>query len=177
MKKYNPLIIEAENEYHISYNNRYIIDTDHSIQRYTERYKDIISADTVYKVIGNVIKEILNKYKDREGKYGYHSKSTGIGGIIHWRLDGKRKNNFNNAVIVSLFPIKKLHNFYDVDARIIVEKQLIEWAKEKGFKNIKKQNLCESYYDDHYNQGDNFYVSFFEGKLYDSKLDYYILID
>ena len=177
MKRYNPLIIEAENEYHLSYHDRYIIDTDHSVQRYAERYKDIISDAVVYKVIGNVIKEIIDKYKDKECKYGYHSKSTGIGGIIHWRLDGKRKNNFNNAVIVSLFPIKKFHTFRDVCAELIVEKHMIIWAREKGFKNMRKQNLCESYHDEHFNLEDNFYVSFFEGKIYDSKLDYYILID
>jgi len=54
---------------------------------------------------------------------------------------------------------------------------MILWAEERGFKKSNKKNLCESYHDDHLNLEDNFYISFFEGKLYDSKLDYYILID
>jgi len=176
MKRYKRKFQEVSFEYYKGYKDRYIIATKHSIDRYIDRYS-FISQNDLLKVISSVMKKIIEKYNDTTGTYGFHSKSTGIGGIINWRLDYKGKNKENNAVLVSLFPIKKFHTFRNVDAEILVEKQIILWAKEKGFnKSFFKFNLCESYVDEQMYIEDNFYVNFWNGKLYNSKLDGYILV-
>lgn len=164
-------------EYRKGYNNRYIIYTLHSVERYIERYSSNITEEILFSVIKNVMKNIIEKYNDQGGVYGYHSKSTGIGGIVDWRLDYKGKNKENNAVLVSLFPVKKFHSFRNVDAQFIVEKHLILWAKEKGFSGKRKKNLCESYFDDQHITGYNIYISFFEGKLYDLPIDKYMVLE
>ena len=164
-------------EYLKADNERYIIYTNHAIDRYLDRYKEIISYDILYSVVNNFIKSVILNFKDKGGVYGFHSKSTGIGGIINWRKDNKGKNDKNNAVIVSLFPIKKFHNFKNIDAQIIVEQQIILWAKEKGFKNKFKENLCESYFDDQPEINDNCYISFFESTLYETNINEYLFLD
>lgn len=155
---------------------RKIIDTNHSIDRYLLRYDAILSKEQIDNILKDVIKKIIINYDNKEGTYGFHSKSTGAGGIIDWRPDNKNLiDTQNHANIVSLFPIKQFHNFRPEDIKIIVEKQVILWAKENGFKlkeSLKQENLCESY-----KMSDDHYVSFFEGKLYDFILDGYILVN
>ncbi len=176
LKRYEP-IYESVNIYD-GYAGRMIIDTKHSIDRYSDRYNNILNKDTVNQVIQNVIKEILSDYNDTEGQYGFHSKSTGIGGIITWRRQGDPKldDGNNHAVITTLFPIKKFHTFRNVDAELIVEQQVTLWAEEQGYKKEFKESLCESYGEDHKFYKDDFFVSFFEGKLYDFYLDGYVLV-
>jgi len=157
---------------------RKIIDTKHSLERYLQRYSDIFSKEQIDTLIHNVEKIIISNYKDIEGQYGWHSKSTGAGGIITWRKDYHNPSDKrNHSIITSLFPIKKFHIFKDVNATIIIEKHVIEWAKEKGFKQKFKEGFCESYFDKEEDYEDEFYVNFFEGKLYDFQLDGYIIID
>jgi hypothetical protein len=156
--------------------SRKIIDTKHSLERYVDRYKSEFSLEDLNQMLNEVMNKILDVHNDKEGTYGWHSKSTGAGGIIEWRLDYKDPNDKNNnAIIVSLLPIKKFHNFKAGDVKIIIEKQVVLWIQEKGVdlkESIKKENFCESY-----RMGYDTYVSFFEGKLYDFYLDGYIFID
>ena len=153
--------------------DREIIDTKHSLARWKERYTQI-SPTVVNRVLNDVIQEILHTYKDKGGEYGFHSKSTGIGGIAYWERYGDPRfdTGKNNLVIKTMFPIKKFHTYRNVDATIIVENHIIEWAKSKGFTGEKKKYLCENYKNKDY----SFWVSFFEGNLYAFKLDGYIVV-
>ncbi len=157
--------------------NRKTIDTKHSLERYVLRYQDLFDKDKLNNMISEVKDKIIIEYDDKAGQYGWHSKSTGAGGIIDWRPDFMSfKDKMNHAIIVTNFPVKKQHTFKNVDAVIIIEQQVMLWAKEKGFKKIKmNEGLCELFSEEYENQ--KFYVTFFEGKLYDFKLDGYILVD
>jgi len=175
LRKYN---FEEEQE---KYRGRKIIDTKHSIERYIQRYVGQISKTTVEEVFKKVIDEIFDRYKDKIGEYGFHSKSTGIGGVCIWRREGDPRFDDGNYhfIIKSLFPIKKFHTYNNVDPKIIVEKHVIEWAKEKGFTGKRVEGLCENFsnidYEDYHEY--DFSVFFYEGKLHDFYLDGYILID
>jgi hypothetical protein len=154
---------------------RKTIDTTHAIERYHLRYKDKLPKDKIYFMIDEVKNKIISKYNDKEATYGWHSISTGAGGIIDWRKDTMNLKDVNNhAIIVSLLPIKTFHTFKPTDIKIIIEKQVELLIKERGIKlnENKEKNFCESYH-----LGNNVYASFFEGKLYDFYLDGYILVD
>ena len=125
------------------------------------------------------MKRILRDYNDRSGQYGFHSKSTGIGGIITWRQEGNPavNDNKNHAIITTLFPIKKIHTFKNVTAQIIVESQMVLWAKEKGMKREKRYSgICQILSESHENCLDDFYLPFFENRMYDLCLSGYILV-
>ncbi len=157
---------------------RKIIDTTHSLERYTQRYSKILSKEKLDNIIDNVQKEIINEYKDKDGIYGWHSKLTGAGGVIRWRKDYKQNDNKNHSIIVSLFPLKKFHAYHDVDAKIIVENHITYWA-------TKDLNMIDKFQEGmgqpkiiEYDQNDYpFCITFYEGKLYDLYLDGYILIN
>jgi broad-specificity NMP kinase len=157
---------------------RKIINTDHALERFEKRYV-FISKEKIKELIQDVSIKILDDYKDKEGVYGWHSKSTGAGGIINWRPDiYTPQDKKNHAIIATLFPIKKYHTYKDVDAILIIENQIIEWAKEKGFGKRKiEENLCELFTEKHDEYINSFYVAFFEGELNDFHLNGYILIN
>ena len=92
-----------------------------------------------------------------------------------WERSGDKKldKGFNNFIIKTILPIKKYHHFTNVNAQIIVEKQIVEWAKQNGFSGQKKKYMCENIND----TDSDFFVIMFEGKLYDFKLDGYILVE
>jgi len=158
---------------------RKTIDTKHGLERYALRYFSDFSKEELNDMIVDVKSKIISDFSDKEGQYGWHSKSTGAGGIIDWRPDFKNiQDKKNHAIIVTNFPVKKHHNFRDVNASIIIEQQVIEWAKEKGFGKRKiEENLCEFFTEKHDEYINSFYVAFFEGELNDFHLDGYILIN
>jgi len=117
--------------------NRKIIDTKHAIDRtlasryeenqLTDEMKKLLKdkekfKDAVYSVIRKAMPIILNKYKDKTGNYGIHSKSTNINVVIDWRLDRKDKTDLrNHAIIVSVLPVKNNAYFKKGDTKIVVE--------------------------------------------------------
>lgn len=179
MKRYIPHKFEENKPLFIGNYNRKVIDTKHSLDQFVNRNIKVISKSIMKRIINDVINEIIENYNDKEGQYGYHSKSTGVGGVVMWRRENDPRNDDgkNHFILKTVLPIKKFHHFNNVEAQIIVEKQVILWAKEKGFTGKKKQNLCESFYEQHEYFEDDFNVTFFEGRLYEFELDGYILIN
>lgn len=173
LTKYIPLF-EDEND-------REIIDTKHAVEQYVKRYSTIHSKEIVNDVIKKVMKVIIDKHDDKECEYGFHSRSTMIGGIISWtRYDDKNKDTGkNNAVIVTLFPPKRVHSFRDTCDNIFVENQIMFSLRHnrKFVERRKKRNLsglCECYY---FSDDKKSFVALFEGKFYDTSIEEYIVIE
>jgi hypothetical protein len=151
---------------------RKIIDTHHAIDQYVNKYEHLFSKDRVNKVIKDAIKKILSEYNDESTTYAVWSKSTGICAIIDWRQDSKdRYDQQNHAIIITLPPPKKsakaLKTINPKDVKIIVESLLQTSIKFK-----------ESYYN--YIQEvkiGNLSLFFEDGKLFDSGIAYFIMVD
>jgi len=171
MGRYKPLFESDE---------RHIIDTKHAIDRYAERYSTIYTKEDINAVIRKVMAVIVNKYNDKPCEYGFHSKSTMIGGVISWERygDARRDTGKNNAVIVTLFPPKRVHTFRDTCANVLVENQILFSlrGKRKFIEQRTKQQksgLCEVYY---FNKEKSF-IALFEGNVWDTSIDEYIIVD
>jgi hypothetical protein len=159
----------------VGYNNRKIIDTNHSIERMIDktRFVDLDKKQVIW-VINNGIEKIINNYKDESTTYGIWSKSTGICIILEWRKDNQNSRDKNNhAVIVTLPPLKK--NFKDFhtksgDIRIIVESYLHSYIMKKFQKEIR--------YNAHeikiFKLSENINVTYHEGEIWDSNISYCI---
>lgn len=162
----------------IGYNNRKIIDTSHSIERFIDKTRFVdLEKDQVIKVINNGIEKIINNYKDESTTYGIWSKSTGICVILEWRRDNQNSKDKNNhAIIVTLPPIKK--NFKDFhtksgDVRIIVESYLHTYLMKLYQKEISfGANDIQSF-----KLNENINVTYHEGKLWDSNIAYCIEVE
>jgi len=171
-KIYNRIFNEAL-DFEIGYKNRKIINSNHALLRIKNRSYDRFAKEELLKIYNDTIKVIIEKHNDIKGEYGFHSKSTGVGGIVIWDRPGDRRadNGLNNFIIKTLLPIRNNHSFTNINAEIIVEKQIIDWAKENGLTGKKRKGLCENIKDDYFS------TVFFEGELYDFNLDGYILVD
>jgi hypothetical protein len=108
---------------------RYVIDTSHAIERFSERYvKEGITVSKVAKVIQDGMREILVKHKDREGMYLIHSNSTQIGVVIAWRSQGDPRlniDNQNHAIVVTFLPLKPKHTAKGARDTIVTVEQLL----------------------------------------------------
>ena len=156
--------------------NRKIFDTDHAIKRFMDArgVPETMSSDffmrKVLKIVEEASKIIISKHKDISNIYGIHSKSTGIGVIIHWRKDTQNwADKQNHAFIVTVLPIKRFHNFKREDIPIMVETLCIEWTSLIN-KNIYEDVKKDSKGDVSTFRKDNFVVVFYEGKFHDSTL-------
>jgi hypothetical protein len=184
MKPYKYVLLkEKSSEYIGKYANRDIIDTKHSIDRFkdNDRFNNLASDDAfkskVIDIVKHAISKIYKQYEDKEGNYGVHSKSTGIGLVIDYRDDDKYKDGYNDAIIITLLPIKKNHFFQKGTTKLIVEKQIemlgkILYEQEHGEKVLKESNTCAVAKEG------NFDIVFWEGKLHDYfPIDTYIDVD
>jgi len=173
MKRYKRIIEDTSDD-------REIIDTKHAIERYAERYSSVYTKEKIDSVIQKVIEVIINKYKDKSGEYGFHSKSTLIGGVLDWVRygDAKKDTGKNNAVIITLFPPKKIHTFKKVNAEILVEQIMYSLREQKGYnwrlREDKRYGLGEIYYFD---ESKEHYVVLFEREFYESTIQEYIVIE
>jgi len=71
-----------------------------------------------------------------------------------------------------------MHTYKDVDAKIIIENHMSYWAVETlGMSNVLKEGLGQPRAIEYLEEELPFYVTFYEGKLYDTKLDGYLIID
>lgn len=190
MKPYEKFF-ESANIYD-GYNDRKIIITDHAINRFFDSMRFPVKdkkvfMDKILWVGQNAIKEILNKYNDKESGYGIYSKSTGICLIINWRRqdDPKLDNGKNQAVIVTIPPIKKSPNDFHLkakDIKILVEKHLLKWSyddlkKDNSHKLMEDKKNCVYLHDGepcHY--GDAFWVVIDECKIYDTSIKHYFSV-
>lgn len=185
MKNYKPFLEKSE-EYIGKFANRDIIDTFHSIDRYfdDDRFNKWSGQkefkDKIVDVTKKAIAVIYKKHKDKEGRYGVHSKSTGIGLVLHWREDKKYIDGFNDAIIITILPIKKNPYFRDIDAKIIVEKQIESWGRAT-IKNkfneeiIKEEDTCRVAWSEE--RESDWQVIFWEGELHDyPPIDNFILV-
>jgi len=155
-----------------------VIDTKHSVDRYAQRYSHLFTKEQIDGLIRKTGKQIIRKYDDRSGVYGWHSQSTNTGGIIDWRPDTYSNSDTNQAIVVSLFPPKRMHTYKDVDAKIIIENHMSYWAVETlGMSNVLKEGLGQPRAIEYLEEELPFYVTFYEGKLYEVKLDGYLIID
>lgn len=142
---------------------RKIIDTKHSIDRFMDknRFDDAGKTDfrnKLNRVITDASKKIITKLNDKEGVYGIHSKSTGIGVIIHWRPDKYGSDKTNHAVIITLLPLKPKHHYKDLTAEVIVEKRLTEMVGRKKDGKDTARLVSKG----------AFKIVLWEGKYYDS---------
>ncbi len=84
--------------------------------------------------------------------------------------ESKKDTGKNNALIITILPIKKYHSFKPEDIKIIVENMAREIYKIEGREIFNGKNVVTYYNDDEKN------IVFFEGKYYDSWIDF-IFID
>jgi len=161
----------AENKY-----RRKIIDTNHAIDRFVQRYKFEFARYEVDDVIYKAMNKIVEEYNDKRGIYVVWSKSTHITVVINWRPYYKSVSQVNHAIIVTLPPIKR--SFSDLrttepdDIKIMVEsfikKTIISHnpkLKESSHKYIQKDNSL------------GFDIFMENGEIYDYGIDHYIVID
>jgi methionyl-tRNA formyltransferase len=163
--------------------SRFIIDTTHAIEQfYNENRFDSFSGTPEFKklilrIISQGIDKIIGEHKDKSTQYGIYSKSTGYSAIVHWRPDFKNKSNTNNQAIVITLPPKKekaeqLKLTHPEDIKIIVEKQLELWARNKRKISEAKDTL-----DDVRKIEESFFVVFHEGKFYDTTVRTFIVVN
>jgi len=125
-------------------NERRIIDTNHALERFILRYGSERDRIEIMWVINNGMKKILSEYKDESNKYIIHSKSTGIGVVIHWRKDSKGFDNLNHAIIATILAKKDAHyKKYASDIMLIVE----NWVNRRQKEMNVNRCLTESTYD------------------------------
>lgn len=172
-------LTENDNYYKLN-NNRYLIDTYHSIERFEndERFNDKANTDEfkqeIINIANKVSKEIITRYNDKSQIYGVHSKSTGLGMIIDWRTDYKVKNKDNNAILVTILPVKRFHSFKSDTLPLIVEHLLKKYysiMEESEINN--KPGFC----DHHLNESRDLKIVFYEGSLHDTNIDEWIFIE
>lgn len=150
--------------------NRKIIDTKHAIDRYADRYRNIISREDVNEVIYNGMDKIIDNYDDTSAVYALYSKSTGICAVIDWRKDYKSRDNLNHAIVVTLPPPKRsfsdFHTTSPKDIKIMVENHIDSLVKTKklkeSFNYIQKQSI----------NGLDVFME--DGVVYDYGIDFYL---
>lgn len=156
--------------------NRKIIDTNHAIDRFIERYDYDFARYEVDDVIHNAINKIVEDYNDRTGIYAVWSKSTHITVIINWRPDYKVVSKVNHAIIVTLPPLKR--NFADLrttepdDIKMMVERFIEKTItshnpklKESSHKFIQKDTSF------------GFEIFLENGEIYDYGIDHYVDVE
>ena len=181
----------STNEYtKLNYGNRYLIDTFHSIERYQDdnRFNNLASTqefkNKIVEITNKATHKILSKYNDKSARYAVHSNSTGMGIIIDWRLDKKRINNFNNAILVTILPIKNYHYIKPSDIPVVVESILKDWYEiEEGYKVRNSYGTCDHHlkaYNEDQQIDSSYYalrIVFFEGKLQETDIDEWIFLE
>ena len=178
---------------------RMIVLTDHAVDRFNDnkRFSDKALQKegyrtredfimTVYDKIKLAIEEILTKYNDQSSTYVVHSKSTGIGVVVEWRRDRFDKLDINNnAYIHSVLEIKKPAHYTTnpKDIYMVVEKQIVEWAKRYQLETMGRRVSNESCMYDRVQTGDScneegfqyLKVHFFEGRVVNCDVDIIIV--
>lgn len=158
------------------YKGHKILNSDHAIERFidkerfTDAGKEAFKKDVIF-VVEKAIDKIL-LMRNIPGVYGIHSNSTMIGLVIDYNDHYSRK--INDARIVTLFPKRKIHSFKPGDIKLFVESLLTDWAKENSNEPIR---ITESAADTILNESRTFFVSFWEGKLYDHPIKEFIFVD
>jgi len=158
---------------------RKIINTDHAVDRLYDdlRFgKDIKTKfgdignfkKAVEKVVRSAMDIIVQRRKDKMGKYAVHSKGTGIGAIIDWGPYSNDNRN-NHARIVTLLPIKQVHRFQPGDVKLTVEQQLKMLLPE----SVEISSESDTY--DRYDLNESHSLHFWEGDIYDNEIMDYLL--
>lgn len=113
--------MEQENKqagfYYYSAADRYIIDTQHFIDRFYDKNRFNQQAGSedlylsVFKTIRAGIDQIMTKYGDREGSYLIHSKSRLVSVVLYWgyprgNFPYKNYKNRRNAHVITILPLK-----------------------------------------------------------------------
>jgi hypothetical protein len=158
--------------YKTAISSRLIVDTAHAIERFAQRHRrGGITQARVNKVISDGMVEILTRYKDREGIYIIHSKSTRIGIVIHWRRQGDPRldDGDRHAIIVTILPLRSRHLARDPEDILVTVENLLE---EAGMEKLKEHGVIVEDYEEGETSiakfDENFLIVFFEGKYYDS---------
>lgn len=152
---------------------RKIIDTNHALERFLQRYFKVFSRSEVNKVIYDGMEKIMEDFDDEKAVYVVYSKSTGICVIIDWRPDSKEDSNRNHAIIVTLPPPKNSFSDFKTmkrdDVKIMVENFLLRKVPPKilkesteYIKEIKFNGLS---------------IFFEDEEVYDYGVDHYILLE
>jgi hypothetical protein len=152
---------------------RKIIDTNHAIDRYLQRYKGEFSREEVNDVIYRAMDKIINDYSDISVVYVVWSRSTNITLVLDWREDYNDKDGVNHAIIITLPPLKK--EFADLkttnrdDVKLMVERHISARVSDHTLKEshsyIQKDNI----------EGVTMFVE--DGKVFDYGIDFFLEID
>jgi len=130
MKRYRKL---QEYFKHIfTYRDRNISDTEHSIERFNERFPKL-KLSTWKRVVSKGIDIIIDTFKDSSGKYLIVNKATKVIVQLEWRKDTKSKDGKNHG-----FSATTLH--YDL------HKKELKKDTKLFVEDFKKHNL-ESWFD------------------------------
>lgn len=145
MNRYTPLFEFVDREtsiidvVEINQIKHFIIDTKHSVERFLQRVPPNIKKDTILGVIKKAMLKIVQMGDISNTSYLVHSQSTNIGVILFWRPESdpyisKDRRSVNNAVIVTILPLKKQHISSDPkDTILMVEGSNIQaWNKNSN---------------------------------------------
>lgn len=173
----------SRDEYFTGINGRSIIVTHHygdrygDIDRFSRLANDPDFREDVLWVVRNAMREIMTQHVDRTGKYGVHSKSTGIGVIIDWRPDGRvHTDNRNHAMVVTLLPIKRFHHFKANDISIIVESLLMDYLRESLDRERQPLRETEGAVDSVQDRSGSTLVVAWEGKYHSDTIDEFLFV-
>ena len=89
-----------------------------------------------------------------------------------WEPDTQQFDGQNHAIVKTIFPIKKYHKFDQGDTKIIVEKCITDWAKDRA--NIKKAEDNIHPIEDDYGY---IWAMFYEGKLHSTHFDMMLIVE
>jgi hypothetical protein len=140
----------------LTYKDRNIYDTDHSISRFKERFSEL-DIKVYYKVLKEGIDVILDVFKDSKGKYIIVSKATNVAIQLEWRLNNKSNSKINHGFTASTLDYKTQKDPIKGDMKLFVEnykkdkmerffetKEYKQMIKETGYYYIKIPE-CEGY--------------------------------
>ena len=123
--------ILQENRPFARYKDRFMTDTDHSIERSYQRELVDFNAfptrqsyvDKHKLMIAQAMQKILSIYNDESHHYVLYSKGTGLGLVIDWRHDKFVDDGKNHAYVITVLPQSPFPHYlkYKTDIRIVVE--------------------------------------------------------
>lgn len=166
MKKYKDELKEYYNELFI-YRGRHICDTNHSIERFHERFPNepIETWETLIKKGIDVIFDIM---KDSEGKYVIVSRVKDIAIQLDWRKDKKNSDKKNHGFSASTLQFSKHQRMLQGDTRLFVE-QIKKYSLEESFKSTSYNNMIKEknfYLDIKIDECPDYKIYIHEGKIH-----------
>lgn len=148
IKKYKPTELKEFYKELFIYKGRHIGDSEHSIERFEQRFPDE-DISKWKEIVEKGIDIILDVFKDSEGKYILVNKKTDIAIQFDWRKDKYRNDGKNHGFSATTLSFTDHQRVLKMDTKLFIEKIKRE-KLEESFVSAKYKNMIKE---------KNFYMS------------------